>query len=318
MLPPLNALRAFEAAARHLNVTRAAEELGVTTGAVSQHIRALEDWFGAPLFRRVPRGVEMTDLALRLYPQLADGFGLIGDAVAAATQERGDQVLTVGVAPALASKWLVPRLERFNTRHPEIDLRLSANQRLVDFRKDGFDAAIRFGFGQYGDAFVRKLFDDGVVPLCSPALLEGPDPLEKPSDLARFTLLHDRAVFIFDPETLSWDHWLAAADVTGVDTSHGISFDHAELALQAAIGGAGVLLGRRMLAQSDLDAGRLVMPFDLILPLGLAYYFVCPQELAQREKIVAFLGWLEAEVADTLAGGTSIPFVEDRLPPRSR
>jgi LysR family glycine cleavage system transcriptional activator len=317
MLPPLNALRAFDAAARHLSVSRVAAELNVTPGAVSQHIRALEEWFGVPLFRRVPRGLKMTAAAERLHPRLAEGFELISEAVGAMDSRRDDLVLTVGVAPAIASKWLVPRLERFNSRHPDIDLRLSANKKLVDFRGDGFDAAIRFGYGRYGDMFVRKLFNDGLVPLCSPRLFEGDYPPKSPADLTRYPLLHDMSVQSFDADAPTWGTWFEAAGVTGADTSHGTVFDHAELALQAALNGAGVLLGRRMLAQADLDAGSFVMPFDLVVPFGLAYYFVCPPEIGRQEKAIRFLEWLEEEVEATLAGSEPLPFVEDRLPPSS-
>lgn len=314
-MPPLNALRAFECAARHLSVSLAADDLGVTPGAVSQHIRALEEWFGLSLFERVPRGLALTEAGHRLYPRVAEGFGLIADAVDAVSTTRDRNILTVGVAPAMASKWLVPRLTKFNALHPEMDLRLAANYKLVDFRRDGFDAAIRFGFGRYGNNFVRKLFDDGVVPLCSPKLLEGHDDIAVPGDLRRFTLIHDTSVQIFDPEAPTWDTWFEAAGAAPADTSGGLSFDHAELAFTAALAGSGVLLGRRVLAQADLDAGRLVMPFDLVLPFGLAYYFVCPREFERERKIQIFLKWLEDELAATFVEGQSVPFVEDRLPP---
>lgn len=314
-MPPLNALRAFEYAARHLSISLAAEELRVTPGAVSQHIRVLEDWFGVLLFERIPRGLRLTAAGRRLYPRVAEGFGLIADAVDAVSTTRDRNILTVGVAPAMASKWLVPRLTRFNALHPEMDLRLAANYKLVDFRRDGFDAAIRFGFGKYGNAFVRKLFDDGVVPLCSPRLLEGRKDIEAPGDLRKFTLIHDTSVQLFDPAAPTWDTWFEAAGAEPADSTGGLSFDHAELAFTAALAGSGVLLGRRVLAQADLDAGRLVMPFDLVLPFGLAYYFVCPREYERERKIRTFLGWLESEVAATFVEGQPVPFVEDRLPP---
>src|SRR5690606_17576811 len=227
-LPPLNALRAFEAAARHMSFTNAAEELFVTPAAISHQIRALEEWCGQPLFRRLNRALLLTEAGQMLHPGLRDGFDRLAETVERLRACEAGGELVVSMPPSFASKWLVPRLERFTSRHPDIDVRISANIELVDFRRDRVDVALRFGFGHYPELEVHRLFTASVAPICSPRLLEGPHPLRTPQDLRLHTLLHDDSTFLFDATHPDWRMWLKAAGVEGVDASRGPRFSHAE------------------------------------------------------------------------------------------
>lgn len=287
-LPSLNGLRAFEAAARHLSFKQAAQALFVTPGAVSQQVRALEDELGVALFRRRNRGIALTPAGEALYPVVREAFSRIAAAVDDVREHDRAGPLTVSVLASFAAKWLVPRLGRFRARHPEIDVRLSATNELVDFARDDVDMAIRLGGGRYPGLHAVHLLDDAVFPVCSPLLMQGPHPLRRPADLRHHTLLHDES-----PE--DWRVWLRHHDVSGVDPERGPVFNDAAMALQVAIAGQGVAMSRRVLVADDLAAGRLVKPFDLDLPYQLAYYVVCPEATAQRPKVAHFREWLLAE-----------------------
>jgi len=288
-LPPLNALRAFEAAARHLSFTRAAEELSVTQAAVSHQIKTLEERLGVRLFQRRNRALLLTAEGQLYYPDVQRAFALLGEATAKLTAADNRGVLTLSTLPSFAARWLVPRLGGFIDRHPEIDLRLATTQRLVDFARDQVDAAIRYGSGRYPGLSVTLLLTEEIFPVCSPALLAR-IPLACPQDLRKHKLLHDHGVD-------EWDRWLEAARVPGIDSAHGYWYRDSSLLLQAAVAGQGVALGRSVLAADDLAAGRLVRPFSLALPSTNAYYFVCPEGSAQRGKIAAFSDWVLAEAA---------------------
>jgi LysR family transcriptional regulator, glycine cleavage system transcriptional activator len=287
-LPPLNALRAFEAAARHLSFTRAAAELHVTQTAISHQIKALEERLGVRLFRRLPRGLLLTEAAQRLLPPVRDAF----DQIAAATERLAaggvGATLTVSVLPSFAAKWLVPRLGRLRAAHPDLDLRISASSELVDFARDDVDVGIRMGSGVYPGLRVERLFGEALVPVCSPLLREGPHPLLRPEDLAHHVLLHD-------DDYAGWELWLRLAGVPGVLARRGPVFTDSGMVVQAAAEGQGVALARRVLAAGDLAAGRLVQPFDVSIPHDLAYYLVCPEATAEQPKIAAFRSWLLAE-----------------------
>ncbi len=293
-LPPLNALRAFEAAGRHLSLTKAASELHVTPAAVSHQVKGLEGYLGVKLFRRVGNSLLLTDAGQACLPGLSEGFDRLAEAIERLGDHDTRGPVHVSVAPAFASKWLVPRLERFDAAHPEIDVRISASLELVNFDRDGFDAAIRLGRGSYPDLDVRKLFAESVVPMCRPDLIEGPHPLRTPADLRHHVLLHDDSLR-FDRAAPDWPMWLKAAGVKDVDPSRGPHFSHPDHAMQAAIDGAGMVLGWRTLAAADLAASRLAIPFDLTLPMELAFFFVCPHVAAERPKVVAFRDWLLEE-----------------------
>ncbi len=303
-LPPLNGLKAFEAAARHMSFRKAAEELHVTPGAVSRQIRALEALLGTPLFRRLSRSIELTEAGRAGLPGLRAGFDEIAVAAQRMRDARGVRTLSVWAAPSFAAKWLVPRLRGFSAEHPEIDLQIAATARLIgqdeshgaipasSFREHEVDVAIRFGRGDYPGCHVDELMPVAVVPVCSPTLLEGERALREPGDLGRHTLLHDDTGYEDQP---GWGDWLAAAGVESVDPRRGLRFNHVSLALQAAIDGQGVALTLEPLAAGDVAAGRLVVPFDLRLPIEQAYHAIYLAETADEPDIAAFRRWLQAE-----------------------
>ncbi len=294
-LPSLNALRAFEAVARHLNLTRAAEELHVTPAAVSHQIKALEADLGVPLLRRVRREFFLTDAAQAGLPALREAFDLLGEAVERMRGERPDRLLTISVLPSFAVSWLVPRLSRFKAQHPEIDVRLDTTDRIVDLRREAIDLGIRFGAGDYPGLEVTQLLDEEIFPVCSPELLTGPHPLRAPEDLRHHTLLHvDWTPFL--DESSDWKLWLTAAGLEGVvDVSRGPRFSHANLALQAATHGQGVVIGSQALAAEDLAEGRLVRPFAMSVPVNFCYFVVTTPAAARLPKVAAFKDWLLSE-----------------------
>jgi LysR family glycine cleavage system transcriptional activator len=289
-LPPLNALRTFEAAARHLSFTRAAEELFVTQAAVSHQIRTLEDHLGARLFRRMNRALLLTDEGQALLPAVREAFDRLLAGVRRVEDLCCGGALTISTTPSLAASWLAGRLVRFQALHPEIELHLSATARLVDFAREGIDCGIRYGEADWPGLRAERLFQTALMPVCSPILLEGAHPLHRPEDLRHHTLLH--ALDGGD----DWRLWLRAAGVQGIDPTRGPKFDSVALVLQAAINGAGVGIGRRQLVEDEVASGRLVAPFDLELTDECAYYFVAPEAMAEQPKVVAFRDWLFEEV----------------------
>ncbi len=300
-LPSLKALRAFEAAGRHMSFTRAAQELHVTQAAVSHQIKALEEELGLQLFRRGHRGLLLTDAGQAYLPELRAAFERIALATERLRAQDASGALTVSVLPSFAARWLVPRLSRFRRRHPEIDVRLSATDQLADFDRDDVDLAIRYGTGQQPGLVAVRFLTEEFFPVCSPTLLEetpgGPPPLRQPSDLRWHTLLHDDM-------RMDWAMWLMAAGVEGVDPRRGPAFTDSGLLLQAAVEGQGVALGRSALAADDLASGRLVKPFEISLPAEFAYYIVYPERSAHRPKIVQFRDWLiEESTRDGNASG---------------
>ena len=294
-LPPLNSLRAFEAAARHLSFTRAADELHVTPAAISPQIKALEEHLGVPLFRRLNRAVMLTDAGQACLPGLSEAFDRMAAVLERLRVQDCGGPLTVSTSPAFAAKWLVPRLERFQERCPEIDVRVSAAMRLADFAREDVDVAIRYGPGRYPGLLAELLLTNEVVPVCAPALLEGPRPLRAPQDLCHHTLLHDDTS-TSDGAYPNWAMWLRAAGVEGVDASRGPRFDYPGLVLDAAAAGHGVALALSTIVAADIVAGRLVKPFAVGVPTPFAYYVVCPEATAGRPKVEAFRRWLRAEV----------------------
>jgi len=308
-LPPLNALRAFEAAARQLSFAMAAKELHVTPAAISHQVKGLEDYLGHRLFRRLKRGLELTRAGHALLPKLSEGFGRLGDAVEELRSIEEEGTLAVSVAPSFATRWLAPRLHRFVSAHPDLDVRINASTRLIDPGNDepgsgdavagspveDADIVVRFGTGDYPGFRVEKLLGAAVTPMCSPRLLEGGNPLRAPADLKQHVLIHDNVRY--DDGRPLWDAWFEAAGLPETDTSHGLRFNHAMLALEAAADGMGVALGMPVLAGSDLASGRLVAPLALSLPLKFAYYIVSGADTAERADVVAFRDWLLAEAA---------------------
>jgi LysR family glycine cleavage system transcriptional activator len=292
-LPPLNALRAFEAAARHLNFSRAADELSVTPGAVSQQIQNLEDYVGVALFKRTPKGLLLTDPAQIALPALREAFDRLAEAASMLTAAVDGRRLTVSVAPSFAAKWLVPRLGQFETLHPQVDVWISAGMELVDFNSGEIDIAIRYGAGRYPGLEVVRLMQETVIPVASPELL-ATQPLNDPADLAGHILLHDGSPDA-DDSCPDWTMWLAARGVRGVDGTRGPRFNQSSLVIEAAVGGRGVALAKRALAQADLDAGRLVSPFQITTAVDFAYYLVHPKPKGRLPQVKAFMAWLIAE-----------------------
>jgi LysR family glycine cleavage system transcriptional activator len=300
--PPLNALRAFESAARNLSFALAAKELHVTPAAVSHQIKGLESYLGVSLFRRLARGLELTRQGKVLLPKLRDGFHRLYEAVDELRALEQPGTLAVSAATSFTTRWLAPRLHRFVSAHPELDVRIDASTRLIDPSRgavegedvenpvEDADIVVRFGTGDYPGFQVDKLLSVEVTPMCNPRLAKD---LRTPADLAKHSLIHDN-VRADDGGEL-WDAWLAAANVTGIDTSHGPRFSHAMLALEAAIEGMGVAMGMRVLARTDLDAGRLVAPLGKSLSLRFGYYIVSDPKAVGRADVVAFRSWLLAE-----------------------
>lgn len=293
-LPPLNALRAFVVAAKHLSFSRAAEELSVTPAAVSQQVRQLEDHLGCALFRRTSRQLLLTDEGQACLPGLAEGFEHLIEALAALDAVGEGGVLTVSVAPSFAAKWLLPRVDAFAIAHPEIDLRISAAMHLVDFETDDVDCAIRYGQGAYPGLVVEHFLSESVLPVASPSLVDSAR-IKNSADLARVTLLHDDGPDR-DASCPDWAMWLKAAGVAA-DASRGPRFDQSSLVLEAAAMGRGVALAKQRLAETDLLSGRLVQLFDLRQPVSFAYYFVCPTRKRALGRVQAFHAWLLNQVA---------------------
>ena len=300
-LPPLNALRAFEAAARHASFSKAAQELNVTPAAISHQIAALEDDLGVQLFHRLNRAIALTPSARVLLPGLTEAFDGIQSSLRRLRAHNDTGTLTVTAAPSFAAKWLVLRLHRFQAAHRDIDVRLSATNDVVDLARGDFDLAIRYGSGRYPGLTVEKLLENEVFPACSPRLLQTGPPLRTPDDLRHHALIHDQAVDR-DPLMPTWPMWLMAAGVKDVATAAGLSFSAGHLALDAAIAGHGVVLAYSTIAAADLAAGRLVRLFSLALPDHFAYYIVTAPGALERSKVKAFADWLRQE-ADLAAEG---------------
>lgn len=321
-LPPLNALRAFEVAARHLSFKLAAEELSVTPTAVSHQIRGLEQDLGVPLFRRLTRALELTPEGEAMLPRLREAMSAIAEAVDAVRALQPVSRLSVVAPPSFASRWLVPRLQRFAERHPQIELHLASATKAIDGRDaaglgverftrraDNGQLWIRFGTGGYAGYRSELLLEPEYTVVCSPALLRAQVPLRQPADLRRHNLIHDDTV----PDTRerpTWAEWLQAAGVSGVRVDAGLHFSDSGLAIVAALDGLGVALVSKPLVANEVAAGRLVMPFGISLRRRFAYYIVTPAAVTPRSQVAAFRAWLLDEarrdairLADTPAAG---------------
>ncbi len=286
-LPPLNALRAFEAVARHLSITSASEELGVTPGAVSQSVKALEEYLGRPLFNRTARGLVLTEGAAAALPALSEGFDrLLDGSQRLAGPERGGR-LTVSIAPSFAQKWVAPRLADFALQYPDIDVQIQSSLGLSNFESEGVDLAIRYGAGRWAGLEAKLLLREEVMPVCAPKVAA---ELTTPDDLARFTLIHDDSS-LNDESCPDWTMWLKAAGAIGVDAARGPRFNQASLVIEAAATGRGVALAKRTLAQADLDAGRIVAPFQGATPIDFAYWIVHPPGRARSRPARLFINW---------------------------
>ncbi len=292
---PLTALRAFEAAGRHLSFIQAANELAVTPAAISQQIKRLETYLDTRLFKRLPRGLLLTDAGQALLRDLGPAFLALDAAIDRTREHATSGAITISVAPMFATKWLVPRLERFEHAYPEIDLRMSSSLTTIDFGRDEFDAAVRLGGGDYPGLQAVKLFDESLVPMCSPRLLDQLQESPRHEALHKVALLHNDSM-AFDPNAPDWPRWLQAAGLTDIDQQRGPRFEQPDHAIQAAIDGAGAVLGWQSLAKADLAAGRLIPLSELSLPLGSAFYLVYPTAYEGRAKIDLLKDWFESEI----------------------
>ncbi|MFA6264278.1 MAG: transcriptional regulator GcvA [Pseudolabrys sp.] len=298
-MPPLSALRAFEAAARHSSLTRAALELNVTAGALSHQIRGLEDMLGVKLFDRGVRSIALTPAGKQLYPGLQTGFAHIRDAVASLDVAHNARVLVVSTSPGLTSKWLAPRLYRFAAAYPDIDVRISSTKANANFATDGIDMALR---NMATDARpdtaleIDKLGDVLFLPVCSPRLLKKWGPVRSPADVARLPLIHDESLPLRGAQP-DWSEWFKAAGVEHIDLRRGLRFDSADHALDAACEGAGALLTYDTLAYDDLRSGRLVMPSKLALTSSRAFHVVWPKGRKLSAAGQAFRQWVKEEFA---------------------
>jgi LysR family glycine cleavage system transcriptional activator len=297
LLPSLNGLQVFEAAARHLSFTRAAAELNVTQTAVSHQIRRLEEQLGLRLFIRRNRALALTREAQDYLPSVRAAFEDLRRATDRLLRPTRDNVLTVSTTMSLAAKWLVPRLADFQEAHPGIEVRITTSMRLVDFRREEIDVAIRYGRGRWPGLRADWLMAEDIFPVCSPALLAASKPLRSPADLSEHTLLHVDAI------RDEWPLWLTAAGLpAGFTTRRSLTFDERLMALQAAMDGLGIALGRTRIVESDIAARRLVAPFDTPMASSEAgYYLVGPTDTADTPKIALFRAWLTAATSAVAA-----------------
>ncbi|MGJ8618185.1 MAG: transcriptional regulator GcvA [Sulfitobacter sp.] len=302
-LPPLTALRAFDAAARHMSFALAAAELHVTPAALSFQIKSLEEHLGAPLFKRLNRAVELTDAGRALAPAASDGFQTLGAGWRAAQRLQDHQTLTVTAGPAFTAKWLAPRLFDFAQCHPEIELRFSASLRIMDFNRDNVDVAIRFGHGPDPGLFALPLAEEWVVPVMIPEFAQ---KFPTPESLTNAVLIVDESIDFLDPP-IDWHAWFRAMNVA-VTPNPGPRFSQADHAIDAALAGVGVALGRRALVIKDLAEGRLVAPYPMALPTGARFRFLCPEGTETRPQVSAFKHWILQEIEKTthIANGITV------------
>jgi LysR family glycine cleavage system transcriptional activator len=304
-LPPLTALRAFDAAARHMSFAKAAEELNVTPAALSFQIKSLEEHLGQPLFRRMNRAVDLTEAGRLLAPGAQRGFETLTNAWRATKQFQDDTILNVTAGPAFTAKWLAPRLYDFARAHPGIELRLSAAIRIMDFLRDGIDVAIRFGYGVDEGLFSQPMAEEWFTPVMTPDLAQR---YTTPESLHGAPLIIDEAVNFLQP-SCDWAAWFAAAEAPFSPAS-GTRFSQSDHAVDAALAGVGVALGRRALVVKDIHEGRLIAPFNVALTTKAKFRILCPKGHESRPQILALRNWIVSEVAKTASvtdGLTLVP-----------
>jgi LysR family glycine cleavage system transcriptional activator len=302
-IPGTRALKALDAAARHRNFTRAADELGLTPAAVSHQIKEIEDQLGVTLFVRTSRTVQLTEVGAILHEAAVEALGTLGRAVARARKkERGAGELKVSADATFASKWLLPKIDLFRKLRPDIELRFDVTSLVRDFDHDDIDVAVRFGTGKYPGLVAERLFDNVVIPVCSPRLLKSGPPLNEPRDLLNHTLVHIE----WSRQGVTWPNWrmwMTAAGVEDFDDSRCVVFEDSSHAVQAAIDGSAVALADFAMIARDLSAGRLIRPFELgiKLPADFAYYLVYPPEAGADPRVSAFRDWVFDQAAEAHA-----------------
>ncbi|CUS49295.1 MAG: glycine cleavage system transcriptional activator GcvA [Idiomarinaceae bacterium HL-53] len=288
-LPPLNALKSFEAAARHLSFTKAADELFVTQAAVSHQVKSLEDYLGIPLFLRKNRNLLLTEAGQSYYLEIRQMFEHLTQVTGKIMLASEQGALTVCVPPGFAILWLVPRLSRFYEQFPEIDVRLKAVDEVTGSLTDYVDIAIYYGRGIWQGLRANRLHKEQLIPVCSPLLLQGEKPLRSPKDLLSHTLLHDET-------RNAWRDWFDMVGESPPKKLTGMVFSHSALAMKAAVHGQGIALANNVLAKPEIDSGHLVQVFPETLPTNDAFYMVCRESQADAGKIASFRNWLLSEV----------------------
>lgn len=292
-LPPLNAIRAFEATSRHLSATRAAAELHITPAAISHQIKILESYFETKLFKRLNRQLLLTDAGQNYALALQDIFNRLKEETKKITKHQQTS-LSITVEPAFAMYWLVPRISKFKKLHPGIDLKIDASYEVVDFKKNQIDLGIRCSQGKHPGLVSTLLFRNELYTVCNPCILEK-QPLNKPNDLKQHVLLHETAAISY-PDYPNWEIWLKAAGANEVDPAMGLFFETGYLLIQAALDGQGIALERRAFVESLIEKGRLVRPFNFSLKQKTGgYHLVIPEHRVNDPKIEAFRKWMLSE-----------------------
>lgn len=294
-LPPLNAVRAFEAAARHCSFTRAADELFVTQGAVSHQVKLLEDWFGFLLFDRHKRDLQLTRKGEEYLPAVRIMLNDLHVATRSLLDEDDERILVVSVAESFAVNWLINRLGRFAKQHSGIDIRLASQNQIDDLGNvigeegpNWVDLRIRYGRGKWPGLHVTKLFDEEVFPVCSPTLIDPAKPLNELEDLAEYVLIHDDM-------QMSWESWVRSVGYSKAISTKGPKFSHSHMALQAALNGEGIVLGRSVLTLDFLKSGQLIRPLNISVPAEHSYFLLCQERMIGDAKVKAFTAWLQKE-----------------------
>ena len=292
-IPPVNAIRAFDAASRHMQFQSAADELGVTPSALSYQIRQLEEFLGIKLFRRLNRAVELTPEGRLIAPGIVEAFEQMEETFALLKPDAEDNTLVISTGPAFSAKWLAPRLHGYLEENPHIDFRLSANLKLTDFDRDGVDAVIRFGGGNYPDLYVEPLFQEISMPLIAPDLFEKAGASTDESLFEKLPLIHDESLKFL--EASQWSTWLKAMGYTSINPERGVRYNHADHCIEAAVDGGGIVMGRLGFAFREIRAGRLIAPFKQGISAKGGFYFCCPHGALEKEKVLHFLAWLRDE-----------------------
>jgi len=292
-LPPLNALRAFEAAARHQSFTRAAKELHVSQGAISRQIMILEDNLGKPLFRRLYREVQLTADGDSYFRAVQHALGILDEATARTSTQGTDNTLNIKSLPTFAMRWLIPRLADFSNHHPGIRVRMTTSHQLADFSREDVDAAVGYGHGNWKRLESELLFNETIVPVCAPRLSGGTRPPRKPQDLVDFVLLHS----MYRPAR--WRQWLDAVGITDVRADDGPQFENSGMVCQAALDGLGIAIADLAFVKDDLAAGRLIVPFDFPLYRSIGYYLVYPRAKLRSAELTRFRLWLVAKARES-------------------
>ncbi|MEM9584527.1 MAG: transcriptional regulator GcvA [Pseudomonadota bacterium] len=305
-LPPLTALRAFEAAARHMSFTAAADELNVTPAALSFQIKSLEQHLGAPVFRRLNRAVALTEEGKLLQPGVEDGFAALQAAWRSVERRLDTATLTVTAGPGFTAKWLAPRMFSFAQENPDVELRFSASLQIMDFERDDVDIAIRFGQGRDKGLYSRRIIDEWASPMVAPQLAE---QLTSASDLVSLPLLHDDHISFVKPDP-NWAYFFKACGLKA-RPQQGLRFSQSDHAIDAALAGAGVVLGRISMTEMYLKDGRLVRPLDVAIRLNASYRLVCSEGAEERPQVARFIDWVLAETSTMGALADGINFLTD-------